>query len=397
MAVRNIAVTDTLETFRTEFNALAANDFGDIAGLSGSISATNLVDAMNETISIATSTAGFTIADDTSTTQIVGGGDTLTVLGTANQIQTVVSATDKLTLSFPNDITIPNDLTVTNNVTASGSTHTLGTIEISGNTLRSTDSTRINVNDTFRANTFETQTGLLSLDETSGFGRISTSRSDNIMVFSAIPAFQGTSLIFEGATPDAHETTLTVTEPTADRTITFPDITGTVVTTGDTGSVTSAMILNGTISTDDIDDDQISKEWKQFRCDAVSSLVKELKSIARNKDKKISAAVFPYPEMSREMVLQDWSLWDLDIICPMNYHHFYDGDIDWIADSVSKGIQYKKPDGIYLSGLFLGALSPSKLNEAIKSCLKSGADGVCLFNDECLTEKHINIIKSLKQ
>ena len=73
---------------------------------------------MNETISIATSTAGFTIADDTSTTQIVGGGDTLTVLGTANQIQTVVSATDKLTLSFPNDITIPNDLTVTNNVTA---------------------------------------------------------------------------------------------------------------------------------------------------------------------------------------------------------------------------------------------------------------------------------------
>ena len=259
MAVRNIAVTDTLETFRTEFNALAANDFGDIAGLSGSISATNLVDAMNETISIATSTAGFTIADDTSTTQIVGGGDTLTVLGTANQIQTVVSATDKLTLSFPNDITIPNNLTVTNNVTASGSTHTLGTIEISGNTLRSTDSTRINVNDTFRANTFETQTGLLSIDETSGFGRISTSRSDNIIVFNGIPAFQQSSVIFEGATPDANETTLTVTDPTADRTITFPDITGTVVTTGDTGSVTSAMILNGTISTDDIDDDQISE------------------------------------------------------------------------------------------------------------------------------------------
>ena len=259
MAVRNIAVTDTLETFRTEFNALAANDMGDIANLSGSISSTNLVDAMNETISIATSTAGFTIADDTSTTQIVGGGDTLTVLGTANQIQTVVSATDKLTLSFPNDITIPNDLTVTNNVTASGSTHTLGTIEISGNTLRSTDSTRINVNDTFRANTFETQTGLLSIDETSGFGRISTSRSDNIIIFNGVPAFQQSSVIFEGATPDANETTLTVTDPTADRTITFPDITGTVVTTGDTGSVTSAMILNGTISTDDIDDDQISE------------------------------------------------------------------------------------------------------------------------------------------
>ena len=259
MAIRSIAQTDTLETFRTEFNALARDDFGDIASLSGAISATNIVDAMNETISIATSTAGFTIADDTSTTQIVGGGDTLTVLGTANQIQTVVSATDTLTLSFPNDVTISNDLTVTNNVTASGSTHTLGTIEISGNTLRSTDSTRININDTFRANTFESQTGLLSIDETSGFGRISTSRSDNIVVFNGIPAFQHSSVIFEGATADAFETTLTVTDPTADRTITFPDITGTVVTTGDTGSVTSTMISNGTISTDDIADDQISE------------------------------------------------------------------------------------------------------------------------------------------
>ena len=143
-------------------------------------------------------------------------------------------------------------------------------------------------------------------------------------------------------------------------------------------------------------DDELLKKWKQFRCDAVSSLVKELKSIAKNKNKKISAAVFPYPEISKEMVLQDWSSWDLDIICPMNYHHFYDGGIDWIADSVSKGIKHKKSDGIYLSGLFLAALSPSKLKEAIKSCLERGADGVCLFNNEYLTEKHIKIIKSYR-
>ena len=66
--------------------------------------ATNLVAAMNETISIATSTAGWTIADDTSTTQIIGGGNTLSVLGTSNQIQAVVSATDTLTLSLPSSI-----------------------------------------------------------------------------------------------------------------------------------------------------------------------------------------------------------------------------------------------------------------------------------------------------
>ena len=146
----------------------------------------------------------------------------------------------------------------------------------------------------------------------------------------------------------------------------------------------------------DINDTKLSIKWKQFRCDAVSSLVKELKAIAKNKNKKLSAAVFPYPEMSKEMVLQDWSSWDLDIVCPMNYHHFYDGDIDWVSDSVSKGVKYKKSDGMYLSGLFLGALSPSKLNEAIKLCIKSGANGVCLFNDECLKEEHIKILKSFR-
>ena len=37
-----------------------------------------------------------------------------------------------------------------------------------------------------------------------------------------------TGLAFEGSTNDAFETTLTVTDPTADRTITFPNETGTV-------------------------------------------------------------------------------------------------------------------------------------------------------------------------
>ena len=258
MAFKTISQTDTLETFRTTFNALSQDDFGDIANLSGAISATNLVDAMNETIAIATSTAGFTIADDTSSSQIIGGGDTLTVLGTANQIQTVVSATDTLTLSFPNDVTISNDLTITNNLTASGSTHTLGTIEVSGNTLRSTDSTRINVNDTFRVNALETETGAMIVDELSGFPRIRSTRGDKFFIFDATPTFNS-SIIFEGSTADAFETTITVTNPTADRTITVPDETGTIVTTGSSSVVTSAMIVNGTISTDDIADDQISE------------------------------------------------------------------------------------------------------------------------------------------
>ena len=60
------------------------------------------------------------------------------------------------------------------------------------------------------------------------------------------------SLSFEGATADGFETTIAITDPTADRTITLPNITGTVVTTGDSGTVTSTMILNGTIVDADI-------------------------------------------------------------------------------------------------------------------------------------------------
>jgi hypothetical protein len=60
------------------------------------------------------------------------------------------------------------------------------------------------------------------------------------------------SLSFEGSTDDSFETFLEVVDPTADRTITFPNVTGTVVTTGDTGTVTSAMITDGTIVNADI-------------------------------------------------------------------------------------------------------------------------------------------------
>ena len=299
MAVRNIAVTDTIEKFRTEFNALCLNDFGDIANLSGSISATNLVDAMNETLSVATNTAGFRIEDSSSSQQLIGGGDILRVLGTSNEIEAVVSATDTLTIGLPNAVSITTSVTAPTvstgnlslangsitdssgsisfgdenltttgtlgsgnitssgniqgvNITGTGSTHTLGTVEISGNTIRSTDSTRININDTFRANTFETQTGLLSIDETSGFGRITSTRGDKIVVFNAIPAFQDSSIIFEGATADAFETTLSVTDPTADRTITFGDESGTVLTTGGTDIVTEDMMANDAIGQNEL-------------------------------------------------------------------------------------------------------------------------------------------------
>ena len=73
----------------------------------------------------------------------------------------------------------------------------------------------------------------------------------------AAPAAVGvftSSILFEGATADDFETTIAVTDPTADRTITFPDVTGTVVTTGDTGTVSATMLASDSVTTVKITD-----------------------------------------------------------------------------------------------------------------------------------------------
>ncbi len=61
------------------------------------------------------------------------------------------------------------------------------------------------------------------------------------------PAF-GSSITFEGATSNDYETTLQVTDPTADRTITLPNVTGTVITTGNLSDITNIGVFTSTIT-----------------------------------------------------------------------------------------------------------------------------------------------------
>ena len=87
------------------------------------------------------------------------------------------------------------------------------------------------------------------------FGASSVTLGNNVtevMTVTGTEVLFNKPIVFEGATADGFETTLTVVDPTADRTITLPNVTGTVVTTGDTGTVTSAMITDATIVNADI-------------------------------------------------------------------------------------------------------------------------------------------------
>ena len=62
------------------------------------------------------------------------------------------------------------------------------------------------------------------------------------------------NIIFEGTTANEYETTLTVSDPTADRTITLPNVTGTAITSGNLSDITST----GTLSTLTIDNVNIN-------------------------------------------------------------------------------------------------------------------------------------------
>ena len=58
----------------------------------------------------------------------------------------------------------------------------------------------------------------------------------------------GSSIIFEGATANEYETTVTVTDPTADRTWTIPDVTDTFVGTTATQSLSNKTLTNTAIT-----------------------------------------------------------------------------------------------------------------------------------------------------
>tara|TARA_A100001015_G_scaffold284849_1_gene351765 strand:- start:1641 stop:2561 length:921 start_codon:yes stop_codon:yes gene_type:complete len=278
MAVRQISQTDSLEKLRTEFNGLAATDFGDIATLDSSIAATSIVGAMNETIALVSAAAGFFIVDESSTRQLIGSGQELQVRGTTNEVTVAVQATDTMVVGLPSDVTISSSLTVgatgissSGNISTTGSAAvktntiddvsggvininaaiitsgdaTLGSINVSGNTITSNNSNLVTFNDNV-----STGTNKLTVNGTEYGGTSGDifSSSGETSFGSSIRLAPNKLLIFEGATDDAFETAISVTDPTADRVINIPDAGGDVMLTGGTGQVGNTNIADNTIT-----------------------------------------------------------------------------------------------------------------------------------------------------
>jgi len=120
--------------------------------------------------------------------------------------------------------------------------------------------------------------------------------------------------------------------------------------------------------------------WRKFRYDSITALVNDLSSVAHEHNKRITAAVFPTPEVARRLVRQDWTNWDLDSVFPMIYHGFYKEGINWIGHAVEEGVR-SLPDRLPLyAGLFIPDFKNIReLKDGMRLALSKGAAGISLF------------------
>ena len=288
MADRSVAVTDTLETFRTTFNSLAG-DIGDIADLqsaTGTIaSSTDVVEAVTAmNTEIAALKAGTSVFE----TKIVFEGATDDASETTLQITdptadrtiTLPNLTGTVSLLDATETLTNKTLTAPTLTSAVLNTAVSGSAILDEDNMASDSATQLATQQSIKAFVeaqvtaedldITTDSGTIAIDLDSetltiaGGTGIDTTGSSNtitIAVDSTVATLTGSqtltnktltsptinsptitsltatalsltdsSIVFEGSTADANETTLTVVDPTADRTITLPNETGTLIT-----------------------------------------------------------------------------------------------------------------------------------------------------------------------
>ncbi|GET45655.1 family 10 glycosylhydrolase [Capnocytophaga felis] len=142
----------------------------------------------------------------------------------------------------------------------------------------------------------------------------------------------------------------------------------------------------------------IDMEWKQFRLNKIRDLVNEASEIVHKKGKKITAAVFPYPEMADHMVRQRWDKWNIDRVYPMIYHNFYNEETDWVGFATRQGVEDLKNNNTELhTGIYVPPISAEQLREAIQHAKDNGATGVSFYDGPEITEAQLKVIQELSK
>ncbi len=134
-------------------------------------------------------------------------------------------------------------------------------------------------------------------------------------------------------------------------------------------------------------------EWRSYRWNSITDVVRVLATSAHARGKEISAAVFPTPALARKLVRQAWDQWPLDRVFPMLYHKFYLEDVAWIGRSAAEGVAALQGAFPLHAGLYLPDLPPAELGRAILSAREGGVAGVSLFDAGGLKEEHLPVLR----
>ena len=231
MADRSVAVTDTMNDLRREFNG-SARDVGDISDL---LSASGFIASSTDVIEAIL--AINTEVPEVKTDLFTFPGRTMVFEGaTDDAFETTISFAEP---TADRTHTLP-DATGTIIFADSADTLTNKTISLGSNTI---SGSLAEFNSALSGDDFATLTGTETLTN-----KTFTSPNIGAHTFSSGTTTSGMTIgangiVFEGATADAHETTLTVEDPTQDNTITIPNETMTAITTA-THATQASHIVN---------------------------------------------------------------------------------------------------------------------------------------------------------
>ena len=128
--------------------------------------------------------------------------------------------------------------------------------------------------------------------------------------------------------------------------------------------------------------------WSQFRYNQVTHLVNKIAIKVHDRGNKLTAAVFPTPDIARTLVRQNWPDWNLDAVFPMIYNHFYHKPVSWVGEAVAECRKEMPATTDLYCGLYVPEMTPIEVSQAYEYAMKNGAAGVTIFPDTEMSLEH---------